>query len=342
MGLGQIVRRTATTACLGMALLAATLSQSAHAQQPAQESSLQRSTEMTYANRLLTQFPDTLPKAHSVRKYMTPGAKYTLVHVRQVHQGKDGSTSESVACQNEIYDILSALADKGMRDVYFEGVDQKEYEKLVRQCRKFQGAREEFAGAAGEEKVEAEAQRVLNDWKRQHSPVALYFEGRIRLHPAENTETWEESNATIEGIEQRYRKQGNVFLSRSDPVVQELSYQSREDYLLRKVMKDNIPLAVVVYGADHSWGGKESFPDFAIGKRIDTCDNIARHNEQYPDARFSLIEVVPETVPACMDAVDAMYRAQRDSEAKSHAIGIVGAFAASACVAGAFYFWKRK
>jgi hypothetical protein len=70
------------------------------------------------------------------------------------------------------------------------------------------------------------------------------------------------------------------------------SGEKREDAFLEIASNERDPLAVVVYGHWHAWGGKESFGkhykrDFSIR------DNLAIWNSEHLDKKFSLIEITP-------------------------------------------------
>ena len=47
--------------------------------------------EAVGANSLLINFPDEIPGAKSIEKYLVPEAKYCMVHIRQYHTGERNS-----------------------------------------------------------------------------------------------------------------------------------------------------------------------------------------------------------------------------------------------------------
>jgi len=85
------------------------------------------------ANRKLIEFPNEIPGAKSVEKYVVPEAKYTLVHVRQAHLVSEehkeivGENKDKIeAVQEDIYKILLHLADNhGLKQVYEEAVSKE-------------------------------------------------------------------------------------------------------------------------------------------------------------------------------------------------------------------------
>lgn len=89
----------------------------------------------TEANRLLREFPNEISGAREVRKYKTGGAKYCLVHIKQIHYVrfiKEESMKEVREVQTDIYNIVSELVNRGLTsDIYGEGVVDEEFEKKI-------------------------------------------------------------------------------------------------------------------------------------------------------------------------------------------------------------------
>jgi len=70
----------------------------------------------------------------------------------------------------------------------------------------------------------------------------------------------------------------------------------REDSVLELIVKNKDTRAVVVFGAKHAWGGKQSFGDvYSLEGRESYKDNIYEWNLKNPDKKFSLIEVIPNS-----------------------------------------------
>ena len=66
----------------------------------------------------------------------------------------------------------------------------------------------------------------------------------------------------------------------------------REDGLLKVVSRHNSPIIILVYGSNHSFGGKQSFPSYDYDRRtVPNRDNIYEWNQENPDKIFSLIEI---------------------------------------------------
>jgi len=82
----------------------------------------------TYANQWFDAFPASLQGAYKVDKTIrTPGAEYTLVHVRQRHyrpESSEADLAKTGEVQDDIYKILSDMLSKRLiRGVYDEGTD---------------------------------------------------------------------------------------------------------------------------------------------------------------------------------------------------------------------------
>lgn len=85
-----------------------------------------KSESLTPANLALIDFPDELPGSVRVDKYMTPNAKFCLVHIRQMHFAVGATPEEEnniIAVQSDIYSMLDYLIEhEGLKNVYGEGV----------------------------------------------------------------------------------------------------------------------------------------------------------------------------------------------------------------------------
>ena len=96
---------------------------------------------ITKANNILFDFPDAdeIPGARKVDKYLTPGAEYFLVHIRQSHFKKDMTEEKKqqvIEVQQNIYKILSYFVENlNLKEVYVEGVtsDIEELEERIAQ-----------------------------------------------------------------------------------------------------------------------------------------------------------------------------------------------------------------
>ncbi len=89
-------------------------------------------------NSVLFDFPDEIPGAKEIAKYITPGARYCLVHIKQSHYKTNLSpkTLEKVKnVQSDIYNIISYLHNnQEINEIYLEGITpsiEKSENKLV-------------------------------------------------------------------------------------------------------------------------------------------------------------------------------------------------------------------
>jgi hypothetical protein len=89
---------------------------------------------ITEANRLLLEFPISIPGAAKIERYITPGAKYCLVHIRQMHLSNESTEKDkekTALIQSDIYNILLSLADKKIiNSVYVEGATPEDADAL--------------------------------------------------------------------------------------------------------------------------------------------------------------------------------------------------------------------
>lgn len=85
------------------------------------------------ANRLLLDFPDTIPGAREVKKYVTPGAEYTLVHIRQQHTVEGAQSEKTGAIQADIYETLAYLIEaERIGHIYMEGLQKEDEDNFNR------------------------------------------------------------------------------------------------------------------------------------------------------------------------------------------------------------------
>lgn len=267
--------------------------------------------EMTEANQALVDFPYVIPKVENIDKYMTPGAEYTLVHVRQMHKAsghKENHKREVVRVQDNIHSILSFLEEQEMiTSVHGEGYTP-EY------------AQGFYTGIEDGEIFDVNVEQLPQIEKRRQQPEIkkkwdhiLYEDGAteflaargdLELLPAETKEVRRrlQNIEFAESLRSSYRSftvceycvdENPIEI---DPAVKdEIIMDEREDALLEIISGQECPLVVTTYGGDHAWGGHESFGhDYFFGDRPEMKDNIAEWNALHPDQMFSLIEITPE------------------------------------------------
>lgn len=329
--------------------------------------------EVTEANRLLIDFPIQIPGARDVKKLLTPGAKYCLVHIRQTHQVKDKEIMKKIgpeveAVQDDIYTIVSSLhSGFNVDEVYDEGYDYNEsqipsdsnillkeidkknaaagfkilhvtkdqqislYQKVLALCDgcnpDSEQSRKEFAAKMRQlgEIIKESYDYSLNELDGTNLPISnisyksildkiktttenrlkkdkdyqekcraefkymaafrLYTNHVITVVGAEKSSLNEKAGQVMDRA-----RQGNATSSELDDAV----FKERENYLLEVVESRGKSMAVAIYGAAHAWGGLWSFGSAYSGDERDTRgDNVYKWNKDHPDAKFSLIEIVP-------------------------------------------------
>ncbi len=290
--------------------------------------------DATMANKLLIDFPNEIPGAAYVDKYITKGAKYCLVHIRQIHL-VDGLSEEEKKeveiVQSDIFKILEYLIlNHGLESVYGEGMDPKNapYANLVYSIESFEESYYDFLKndilnikrqIASTEKVIANAyvRNELDGISQLEKSLELLKvqlgEESKELEDMTMSQSESEKYNAIQTIVKKYNIQyfgadieqvsKEAFEARKDQsvsqeMVRHLVFDVREDVVLWIVSMKKDPLSVVIYGGGHTWGGRESFGElFPINERhfnISAQDNIAVWNRMHLDERFSLIEITPQ------------------------------------------------
>ena len=286
---------------------------------------------------LFDKFPDKILGAGEIRKFKTPNSKYLLAHIFQVHEiivdytnfatllrtYQDDDDKERVNnCQRDIYDILEHLiGNVELKEVYHEGLVEDTLVKLInnrnmleeiitfnsplnndlgmlkRNVRIFNGQEYISPGEIPEGKTriqymeelmseinkkEVELSKVREEMKYFHgAPLRLLYEGKI------NVITFEDPDLLTKAKKEAIQNE-------------DIGYNvldARENILIEKISQRDNPLAIVVLGGAHAFGGKDSFGEnYSLEKRRSFEDNIYVWNEKHPDKKFSLIEVIPETL----------------------------------------------
>ncbi len=225
-------------------------------------------------------------------------------------------------CQRDIYNILEYLiANVGLKEVYHEGLTESTLVKLInnrdmleeiitfnsplhndvgmlkRNIRIFNGQEYISPGEIPEGKTgvqymeelmseinkkEVESAKIKEEMKFFHgAPLRLLYEDKIKVLTFEDPELL--TKAKKEAI-----KEDNIGYNALD---------ARENILIEKISQRDNELVVVVLGGAHAFGGKDSFGEnYSLEKRRSYEDNIHVWNEKHPDKKFSLIEIIPETL----------------------------------------------
>jgi len=287
---------------------------------------LLRSPEQTLANKLLEEFPSEIPGAYEVKKQAVVGAKYCLVHIKQMHDIKNMTPEMKQninRVQDDIYKILSYLIDNcGLSEVYDEGLSRGHevlvecFSNLERIGEKIHTKHEDLI----REKIESlefEANRTVNyefktpeefnaykhDLREQikklkeiNLPKAVEYDGQHALEKAnkKRNKSAVERLVDEEKITIKCSETGVANMLAGDVVEQRQRGENVPDELYRQVVHDlreQIVLKIIDINKDSLavvvYGGAHCF-----------SNDINGWNKENPDKKFSLIEIWPVTYKA--------------------------------------------
>ncbi len=271
----------------------------------------------TEANLFLDTFPEKIPGASRVWKMKCPGAKFCLAHIRQVHDTSrpwQDDEHEIEGVQDDIEKIIEYLMDAPsirLRKVYLENMkDQKSIERLANPpVPSFDPALTENAIRLTEEEI----REVEGALRKSHSPEQqqdrrnrlAYLQKQLQHYKDRRTpevirnQELERNLRLNAAIRLKRRKRLSV-LAGEDPIVAEkaadaflahnaspdnlpvdllpLVYDAREEALLLMIQKSGETCGVTIFGGNHHW------------EKV-----IKKWNKQHPDAKFSLIEMTPDS-----------------------------------------------
>ncbi|MBM3234324.1 hypothetical protein FJZ19_04505 [Candidatus Pacearchaeota archaeon] len=285
--------------------------------------------ELTAANLELIDFPEKITGAGKIERYMITGAKKCIVHIRQRH-ALDDTLPEYIekikAIQEDIYKILSFLADRGVKEVYVEAIVPETEDKGNKKAEKFLAEKEQ-------RQVDAEiCERNIQHWQKQLEEYAKFLaqgnlqdekyievlinslaESRVRLRKLKKEKSEKEKEELERGAafwlacENRIELRAAETLS-SYTAGNEMSksgrrdleaflaiMEKREDILLDMVSRSEEPLVVCIFGGRHAFGGTYSCSKlYSREGKSSIIDNLDKWNKNNPDKKFSLIEITPE------------------------------------------------
>lgn len=254
------------------------------------------------ARQVISSFPDSLPNGVKVKKYIVDGAKSCLVHVKQLHNADRYRTPEEeqfmLQSQSEIYNTLTNLSTIiPITEIYCEGHIQNSgffaFDSERKELLKMEGSPEELA-------------KERYPWA---SFARLAITHNVKVAGAETASGYKDAQEIMEGRKSASAREFNLKV-----------LQNREDIAIDLASKSENPFKIVLYGAGHSFGGREScgkgyeFPtpttrEDRILASLD-IDNLYKWNTAHPDNKFSLIVL---TTPAVTD----FERYEREKEVAS-------------------------
>jgi len=268
--------------------------------------------EVKGCNNLLVNFPDKIKGAKSIEKYLTPEAKYCMVHIKQSHLIENPSKpqfKEIKEVQNNIYFILSDIVQNyRIEKVYDEGLTESfaliknlcaNISYRVNPLNKARNSNTNemiFLDKITLEKFKEESPALYNNYlsfqsnKKYDAIYRLASEiNNLEIVGADDAKALEKANYMYGRLKKFGFFRWLTERKKSFNAIRE----NREDIFLNIASKQENPLVVVVYGAKHAWGG-----EFSCGKdynrKIDSiCDNINKWNSNNSNKKFSLIEITP-------------------------------------------------
>lgn len=255
----------------------------------------ERVNKPSLANIILDNFPEDLPGASKVEKYFAPEAKQCLVHVRQMHSskfGQDPPLEDINRVQEDVYRILTHLIDNHHTyEVYAEGVylgmdvghhiivtglDLVSLKgKIMTLDDKLKDAyqrnNQEEIQALELEKSKVKKEFDIGSTAFNNAPFRLYMDKKAKISACEFESTILESTiATYQYFLDEITKE-----EYEDKVLEQ-----RERVALVSIANHPLnPMPVIVYGAGHSF-----------------VNNVIQWNLIYPDKKFSLVVITPESL----------------------------------------------
>lgn len=268
--------------------------------------------EVEECNKLLMNFPNKIRGAKSIDKYLTPGAKYCMMHIRQSHLIENPSKAEFKEIeevQENIYFILSNIVQKyNVEKIYDEGLTES-FAPIKNLCanisyriNRLNESRDSntnkmiFLDKISLGKFKEESPALYNNYlffQKNIKYDAIYKLAseinNLEIVAADDAKALEKANYMYDRLKRFGFFRWFTERKKSFNSIRE----NRENIFLNIASKQENPLVVVTYGAKHAWGGK-----FSCGKNysrgIDSiCDNIWEWNSNNPDKKFSLIEITP-------------------------------------------------
>lgn len=218
-------------------------------------------------------FDGALPGMASVNEYPILDAKFTLVHIRQIHAGPMGTMPVGLryslrCCQEQILEALYAIeGERHIDALYPEGVsvetlDEYNHKLYQQRMRMSQG---------GQDLLKRYDIDILN----AAAPIELQGKGASALFCIQTGARFNASS-TIRAE----KKLAAALASGHDDHPAVLG--KREQLVLKRIVEDfpeGCATAVTVYGADH-----------------DFRDDVAQWNEAHPQQKFSLVVATPQAV----------------------------------------------
>ncbi|MBW2978271.1 hypothetical protein KY331_05480 [Candidatus Woesearchaeota archaeon] len=285
---------------------------------------------ITRANRALMRFPNEdkinedigTDVVRSVKKYLTPGAKYLLIHARQAHSKKKPSEEDRrliFNVQREIYlsgDYFTKSKDVRLRSAHEEEINDEiwagifiRFFRIIDDMNKYHESllKEDIRNIEHTLAINPEdrLERLLEEKRRKLKEVQeyekeLYIQGALLKLGAEG------KLRVLPGT--RYREKHKRDLSFREMIYDKT--ELKEDIFLEIAANQGGYIIFVVFGGSHAWGGKDSCgDDYDLSRRLSTKDNIAEWNRKNPKDKFSLIELTFQSYQEVPEEIKHINRA---------------------------------
>ncbi len=249
------------------------------------------SLERTIGEKTLLDFPKEIPGAESVETYLAPTSNYCLVHIRQTHLTENNSKGELEKIkkvQDNIYQILSFLIENyNIKKVYEEGIIIGSHVK--NSCAEINYLKKDLNNIKKEDPNLFESYQYFEKWKEYDAVYRIASDTGLGIAGAENPENLDKAQDTYD------RLKGLEFfrwLTEKEKIYMAV-HENREDFFLELASKENNPLVVVVFGANHAWGGRYSCGEEYGRRRESFKDNLAFWGMNNQKKIFSLVEITP-------------------------------------------------
>jgi len=264
------------------------------------------SDSQQHASTGFMQLPQHVPSG-TLNKYPLPQADATLLHVRQVHYGLDGSESERMhAVQSDIYDFLTYLIQEhDVQHIYVEAftedftrIDALRTIRTIRNealsdleviTKEYEHLKQLDGSKAAERRLPLIADQIQlyvdfidSTTRNKLAAERLFIEGKITILPAESAMLNERANQLMNLYEL-----GQAGHDEAHEVV----FAHRDDYVLSIISGD----AVVVFGAGHMFGGEHSCGPSYEKNTKKNKDNIDYHYQK-TGIQYQLIEFTPRSL----------------------------------------------
>jgi hypothetical protein len=282
------------------------------------------------ANQMLIDFPNKIPGAKSIDKFLIKDASYVLVHIKQAHLNGFSTNIQKeyiIRIQKDIYNILSFLSKNNIINIYVEGIISSIEINTIAHLEH----KEATLISTEIDSLTIYINMLKNTLNNKQLMNILYQNKndlikKISFYKKDLNEKQERYNNYLKLKEQDIIK-GSVFILASEEKVNILAFESqdgilnariyidkyiesynkymdkdfiyniaenRENIFIKKMTSSKDPVAICVLGGLHAFGGIKSCGQYYNEKdRLSITDNIYLWNIHNSNKKISLIEITP-------------------------------------------------